>query len=959
MQGKFNIGDIVNGFELVSIEEIPDYKSIGMLFKHIKTGFQVYALSNDDSECFFNYTVYTPATDNSGVFHILEHTVLTGSEKYPVRDPFMAMIRNSCNTFLNAMTGPDRTYYPAASPVKKDFDNIFNVYTDAVFCPLLRKESFMQEGIRMSENGGLHFEGVVFSEMQGDISQHDSVVSSSSTRPLFDNNSPYKYEFGGNPPDICDLTYEKFIETYKKYYVPANMTLFLYGNIDIEEKLSFLDREYLSHRDGGVAIKRAEMSSAWKEPRFYRATSNSEEGKISSTTMLSWLLGDSSEPNLNTELSLLVDLLLGSPGSPLYKAIIDSSLGRDLSSESGMSDSFRELVFAVGVDGTEENDARKVEDFILSTLADIANKGFDRMEIEASIRRMEFKLQEIPSGMPQGYTLFFSRIDKGWAYGRNPSDMLFAKDGIKRIREKLEENPNYFSSFIRDNLLNNSHRLLSVVVMDKDTQKRLDQKIKDKVKEHKGQYSRKEEDDFHLFEAGFDSDEQIAKLPKLTIDDIPNLKLDYSHQIDGRIIKTDFKSGGVVYCDMAFDVSDFSYKELEDLSLLSRLLLMTNVSDMDLSTFLTSLRLSTGDANISLESGSMPNGETKVYLYVRFKSLFEYLDDALSLFKKLFEEADLKSMSRIKATLLDIESDFQASVVRSAHQFAISNASSSLSATLYKAERTSGLEFWYRIEEMISSEMDDLSERLMKIYDKVFVSSRMLFHISTDSEILDSATASAKAFIKSIQSGDGIKECVPDVFKPSCKNRAYTFSTPVNYIAYVFDSGEQDSKEAAAEKMLLSICCKNSLWALIREKGGAYGAGGATDSIEHFSFIYSYRDPRTDDSIRDFSKAIEIEDLTQSKVEDAKIAILSRDVKPLGPSSKAMIDFRRYLYGIPDELRHRRKDMMLSVCIDDLIKSKAGLLDKMNRKASISIIADLPKVEKSKYNFEIENLPFK
>ncbi len=957
MERIFTVGDTLHGFEVISKRNIPDYRAEGILFRH-KSGFEVYLLSNDDGECFFTYTIYTPPKDNSGVFHILEHTLLTGSEKYPVRDPFMTMIRNSCNTFLNAMTGPDRTYFPAASPVKKDFDNIFNVYTDAVFSPLLRKTSFEQEGIRLSAKGGLHFEGIVFSEMQGDISQHDSVVSNSASRPLFSETSPYRYEFGGNPPDICDLTYEEFVNTYKKYYVPANMTLFLYGNLDIEEKLSYLDENYLSNRQSGEKIKRIERESHWTMPRSYRATSNADEDTISSTTMLSWLLGESENPDLNTELSLVVDILLGSPGSPLYKAIINSGFGRDLSSESGMSDSFRELIFSVGIDGTAEKDLKKIEQYIVSALKSIVEKGLDPVEIEAAIRRKEFQLQELPSGMPLGYTLFFSRIDKGWAYGKDPSDMLDSKVAIKRIRKEWEEDKNYFENWISKNIIDNSHRLLSVTVMDKDTQKKLLEEIDKKVEEHKSDYSKSDEEEFLHFEAEEDKGEDIEKLPRLYSSDIPNERLDYTHVLDDRIIATDFPSGGIVYGDMAFDVTDFSYEELEDLSLLSRLILMTNVGDKDYSQFLTQLRFTTGAANFSLEAGSTEKGEEKVYLFARFKSLFEYYNDALRLFKALFTSADLHSKDRIKAALSDIDSDFQSYVARAGHQFAMGNASSTLNSSLYTTERIMGIDYWYRVAKMLKDEVDILPERLEHIYRKVFVENRLYFHISADKENLDKVSKATKEFIATLERGTAVCSS-PRKFEPFTKYSAYTFSTPVNYIGLTFKCGEQDTKEGSAEKMLLSICSKNSLWSFIREKGGAYGVGGATDSVEVFSYIYTYRDPRIDGSIEDFKRAIEEEKLTSAKLEDGRLAVLSRDVKPSGPGAKAMIDFRRFLYGITDELRHKRKDSMLSLTLEDLEKSRSTLLSRLEGEVSITVLADLKSLDKSTYDFEVNALPFK
>lgn len=953
---ELNVGNNFHGFEVISKNQVPDYRAEGILLRH-KSGFEVYALLNDDSECFFNYTIYTPPQNDSGVFHILEHTLLTGSERYPVRDPFMTMVRNSCNTFLNAMTGPDRTYFPAASPVKKDFDNIFNVYTDALFSPLLRKESFMQEGIRLSNRGGMHFEGVVFSEMQGDISQHDSVVANASTRPLFDIDSAYRHEFGGNPPDICDLSYEEFVDTYKKHYVPANMTLFFYGDVDLDKKLAFLDKEYLSTRDYGEKAKRVEKTTSWTKPSFYRTTSNADDDNLSSTVMLSWLLDGCEDPEANTTLALIVDLLLGSPGSPLYKAIIDSGLCRDLSSESGMSDSYRNLLFAVGMDGAKEEDAKKIENYILESLKSIATNGLDPIEIEASLRRKEFRLKEIPSGMPQGYTLFFSRIDKGWAYGKNPSDMLSSSKDIKRIREELKNNPRFFESWIENNLIDNPHRLLSVVVMDSNTQEEMNKAIAKKVEMHSAEYSEEEESAFHIFEAGTDTIDNINRLPRLTSADIPNLSLDYTHSVDGNLITTAFPSGGIVYADVAFDVTDFSYEELEDLSLLSRLLLMTNVGELDYSAFLTQLRFTTGDISISLEAGSTEDGEEKVFLLARFKSLFEHYKEALVLFFDLISKADVHSLVRIKAALSDMDSDFQSSVSRAGHQYVFGSASSHLSSALYTNERTMGLSYWFRVCEMLKNEIECLPERLDKIYRKTFVKDRILFHLSADDDNLDASISSTNGFLSSLPDGK-IGESRRS-FESKNILCAYTFSTPVNYIGYAFKAADQDSLNGSAEKMLLSIVSKNDLWARIREKGGAYGAGASTDSVESFSFFYTYRDPRIDGSIEDFALAVENEELTEAKLEDGRLAVLSRDVRPVGPSTKALIDFRRYLYRISDEKRHSRKDMLLSLTLSDLEASRKSLVSRIRGDASITVLSDQKSVKTSKFDFDIKSLPFK
>ena len=487
----FRAGDTLYGFTVKHVGRIDDYRAESVLLEH-RTGFQVYAVINDDSERFFSYSIYTPPSSGKGISHIIEHTALAGSRKYPVKDPFMLLVRNSPNTFLNALTGVDRTYFPAASTVVKDFDNIFSVYTDAVFDPLLRKETFMQEGIRMSSEGGLHFEGVVFSEMLGVMSEHESVVSSEAIKPLF-GSSPYRYESGGDCREIASLEYDEYTEEYRHFYVPSNMMLFLYGDISLEEKLRMLDEEYLKNRDSGAKVERCGLTPRWTAPKKHYARSGAENGDSGSTVMVSWLLGDNAEPGNSTLLSLIVDILLGSPGCPLYKAISESDLGTDLSTESGMSSSYRELTFSAGFSGSDEADADRIESFIMDTLRTIVRDGFDRKAIEAAIRRMEFSIREIPAGMPMGMRLFF-QAEKALTFGTDPEKMLSASGIIAGIRREWEENPRFFEDWIEENLIENNHRLLAVISKDPSYSESIRSTLAEELERRKGAYSQKDEE---------------------------------------------------------------------------------------------------------------------------------------------------------------------------------------------------------------------------------------------------------------------------------------------------------------------------------------------------------------------------------------------------------------------------------------------------------------------------------
>ena len=958
MQKELIVGNTYYGFRLVDKRPCPDYRGDGYLFRHEKTKMEVYFLSCDNTECFFSYTIYTPPEDDTGVFHILEHTVLTGSRKYPVRDPFMALNRNSCNTFLNAMTAPDRTDYPAASPVKKDFDNIFSIYTDAVFDPLLRKEDFMQEGIRISSQGGLHFEGVVFSEMLGDISNHNSVVQNATTRPLYNEDSPYNHEFGGNPPDITDLTYEKFIATYKKYYVPGNMTLFLYGDLDVLEKLEFLDREYLSKREGGEKAERATCPEKWDKPRKCRFLSSADEDDNTSSIMVSWLLGEADDPMENTILSLVVDVLLGNPGSPLYKRIVESGIGRDISSESGLVDSYRNLSFSVGFSGSTEDKADEAEAFILKALGEIIEEGIDSKCVESSLRRMEFKIQEISDGLPEGYRIYFTRIDKGWAYGKNPSDMLQTLSMVGKIREEIKKDGRFVENWIKKNLIDNTHRLLSVITMDKGVQDSINQEIQNKLELHKKEWNEEDERLYLEFEEGEDAPEDYEKLPRLNISDIPSKLNTIPREVDGKVVVTKVPSASIVYSDIAFDVSDFPIEDLEYVSLLSRVMLMTDVGDMDYSSFLSSLRFVTGAFSAFLEIGSDCNGEEKDTLIFRFKSLSEHFGEALDLLLKLLKEGKFSSPSRVKAAMRDIESDYEASVVRQAHSFALGSASRSLTSALYTTERTEGLMYWYRIGEMLKDgEFEKTCENLSQIAEKTFTRERVVYHLTLDGEEYEEKKKMVDDFILSLPKGGKKGVSLKTVPEDAKKNLGYSFSSPVTYSALSGKAPEEESEEASAMRMLLSMVSNNALWSLIREKGGAYGAGAGLDINEDIWYFYTYRDPRLEKSIGDFSLAVKIEEITDEKLEDAKLKALSRDTRPTGPQSKGILDLRRYIYGISDELRQRMKDNQLKMTKEDIIGIKRAT-EKAMENGCITVLGGKKALENSNLSLEIKALPF-
>ena len=952
---QFTADSIISGFRVKSVTPLPEYKAQGISLEHIRTGFQVYFVDSEDSECFFSYTAYTPPSDSKGIPHIIEHTVLSGSRKYPVKDPFMLLVRNSCNTFLNALTGVDRTYFPGASTVAKDFDNLFSVYTDAVFSPLLREETFMQEGIRIASEGGLHFEGVVFSEMLGEMAEHGYVLSSASTRPLF-GSSPYQYESGGDARAICRLRYDEYLGAYRRFYAPANLSLFFYGDMDITDKLELLDREYLSVREKGEKIPRIAPAARWDAPRRYDTVSSAEDGESDSSVMVSWLLGDNAVPGESTLLSLMVDILLGSPGCPLYKAITESGLGKDLSSESGMSSSYRDLVFSAGFSGSDPDDAGKIEEFIVSALRRIAEDGLDPRAVEAAIRRMEFSTKEIPGGIPQGMRLFF-QAEKAMTFGGDPALFLAPGETIRKIREKWRDDPRFFEKWMLSSLVDNPHRLLTVVRKDSSHGREIESEIASVLEERRGEYSEEKEKKFLSFLHTPDSPEAVASVPRLKRDDLPRRFDRIEHTVCGRIVSAPMRTGGIVYTDIVFDISDFSYDDLDAADILSRLFSMCDAGGMDYSSVSTELRFVTGGYAFYVESGSAADGKEKVFLVCRVKSLPELQREGLDLILKVLLEGRVDDPARIKAALTDIATDFSSSVVQSGQTYASSLAAAALSPSLYIGERLSGVSCWYKVEELLSSDLSEFGKRLAAIRERIITEKRVMIHVTAENEDEEKALAAASAFLSVLPEGEAPSEnCIHAV--PSLPvNTARTLSSSVSFIGIAGSAPGMDDPLSSAERIFLSILSSTVLWKSIREKGGAYGTGAYIDYTERYFTFYSYRDPRLDGTIDDFLSSPDEAEITKENLDDAVIGVLSRDLKPSVPAIRSLVDIRRIIYRISDEDRERKQREIAGLSPEDAAAAGRRFAERIKRGVRIAVIGDRKAIEESERTFDVMSLP--
>ncbi|WP_422481022.1 insulinase family protein [Pleomorphochaeta sp. DL1XJH-081] len=968
-------GDEIHGFVLESIDVLDDYHGYGYFFRHRMSGMEVYHVANDDTENLFAFIFKTPPVNDCGTPHIIEHCILAGSKRYPVRDPFMSLLKGSANTFMNAMTYPDYTVYPAASPLKKDFENLFSVYADAVFNPLLREETFWQEGIRIdaTEDGSLNFGGVVFNEMLGELSDHDSIVGRQSIRSLFPD-TPYFYESGGDPQDIIKLDYRQFVGYYASHYHPSNCRLFLYGNQDIDERLSFLDEQYLADISSMNASGPTSLAKPWTKPKTVVTTSPADGDSVlqeDATVAISWSTSVVEDPLEVLTLSVLTDILLGNPGAPLYKAIIDSQLAKDISQVSGMDTSFRQLPFTVGFKGIDPDKAQQAQQLVLDTLKAIVDEGIPKSLVLNAIKRQEFLLQEPNGDIPMGLRAM-NRAVRGWLQGQKPHVTISVAPSLEKLKElvgatsspegTLFSSDGYFEQWIEKHLLDNPHRCLLVVKPDANHKKRLEAAIEqrlDEVKEKLGkdgmEILRQQSERFSRFEEQRDTPEDLATIPKLLKEDLPetirNLPQQLVQASTVPLYLQSMETNGIVYLDGMFSVGDLDEEEQLLLPLFTRLLHMSGVDDLSYDQVAVKLRQSTGGLHLFLENSSMAQSTktTRSGLAFRLKCLQRDQESAFSILSDILQRANVDDPERIGAVLNDLISDYESNVSSSGQMYASQRASANFSSILKQNEMWNGLDQWLHlvgIERNHGEVVKAIGISLKALQRRVVDRGRLALHLCASPDDLHESEISVQRFVESFPESQTVVMPVMEIhdtqedFGQSLE--VFRIPSSVSFSALVCRAADPFSPIQSHQAVLAHILTTNHLWEQVRGVGGAYGVSAHIDMLERLCVFSSYRDPRVDGTLQDFRSVLERiaqDGVDQELVDLAIISIISRELRPLYPKQASMIAFRRALYGITDAFRAERRAWTLETTVDDVKVAAAELLRSMDQKTSAVVIA--------------------
>ncbi|MGI9256196.1 MAG: insulinase family protein [Salinispira sp.] len=711
----FSPGQIIGRFRVKSVDNLDEYKSRGILFVEELSGAEIYHVDNTDDENLFSFNFTTLPANSTGVAHILEHTVLCGSERYPVRDPFFMLYKGSMQTFLNAMTFPDKTIYPAASPVRKDLFNLMSIYADAVFFPLLRKEHFLQEGHRLemdaaagsadahsadADSTGARIAGIVYNEMKAQYSTQESIARDWTYRSILPD-TPYAYDSGGDPAEIPDLSYEEFCAFHRRYYHPSNCRIFLYGNIASEDYLTFLDECIFSRFSEYELKKRSSatvpLQQSWADPRTFEVHYPADKEKNDGTSVdINWLIPEPKSGADIIKMELLSDILFGTPASPIQKLILESELGEDMSDSTGFESDFRQPIFTIGIRGTQAEHAAAVEKLIISGLERVVSEGLDPDLIRASFLRFEFHNREIKGGAPFGLRLLLRTL-KRWLHGETPGLAMQFTAHLENLKNRGDQD--FFRELIRA-ILSNPHRSRLTVSPDPQLKAREEQAERELVSRkvqslgaHAPDILRQTTEMFQKFQQQEDRPEDIAQFPVLTVDDIPR-DIRTIPREEGDVqgcplhIHKIF-TNSVSYINVYFDITDME-KELQIfIPFLAHLLPQLGTKTKSYSHMSTEWGLKTGGFSLNpvhhtdLRSTGRAAGQTglssgqtvlstghadraagqRQFICIHLKTLDDMSEDGLALLQEILVSADFSDQHYIREIYREYRNDFRAGII--------------------------------------------------------------------------------------------------------------------------------------------------------------------------------------------------------------------------------------------------------------------------------------------------------
>ncbi len=962
-------------YEVLEEKKLNDIKSMGYLLRHKKSGARISLISNDDENKVFYIGFRTPSLDSTGAAHILEHSVLCGSEKFPVKDPFVELVKSSLNTFLNAMTYPDKTIYPVASCNDKDFQNLMEVYLDAVLYPNIyrHKEIFCQEGWHYELedlDAPLAVNGVVYNEMKGAFSSPDEVLSREIMGALYPETS-YSFESGGDPQVIPELTYEQFLSFHQKYYHPSNSYIYLYGDMDMEEKLKWLDREYLSKFDAIEVDSQIKEQKPFDKVREVEIPYNIASGEpLEDNTYLSYNVsaGNILDRTLYVAFDILDYALLSAPGAPLKQALLDARIGKDIMAS---FDSYT-LQPMLSIVAKNSNLERKEEflEIIHRVLKEQAENGINKKSLMAGINSFEFRYREADYGQfPKGLLFGIKCLDS-WLYDDSkPFLHLQGLEIIEFLKQQVETG--YFEEIVQKYLLNNTHAAVVVARPEYGLNAKKDEALAKKLLQYKesldaGQLQEIVDFTHHLrqYQEEPSSAEDMDKLPALTRQDIKKegekLYNREKYVEDTLLLCHDIDTNGIAYFSLMFDVTDLAIEKIPYLGILKSVLGYVDTKSYTFPELANEINLHTGGIFSSI--GIYPHvdkGSISLKYEIRVKTLYHEIPKTMEIVREIISASNFRGQERLYEIIAELKSRLQMNMSSAGHSVSSMRAMSYFSDSAKYTDMTQGVEFYQLvkdIEEHFEEKKDGLSQILEELVEEIFCKENLMFSIGAEAQGMEQVEKEVAGLKEILHTKEAKEE--PKPLGLEKMNEGFLDASQVQYVSRAGNFRREGYHYTGALRILKVLLSYDYLWLNVRVKGGAYGCmSGFTRSGD--GYFTSYRDPhlsRTNEVYEGIPAYLEQFTAEEKEMTKYIIGTFSSVDAPLTPAAKTSRSATAYLTGVTDEMLKWERAEILNATGED-IRGLAGIVRAVLKENALCVIGNEEKINQEKDLFrEIKNL---
>lgn len=936
---SLTINAIYHGFKLLEAKYVEEVHADAYIMEHVQSGARLFYLANDDDNKVFSISFRTPPADDTGVAHILEHSSLCGSRKYHLKEPFVDLVKGSLNTFLNAMTYPDKTVYPVASRNDKDFHNLMDVYLDAVFYPLLyeNKYTMRQEGWHYnieSLDGDLSYNGVVYNEMKGVYSSPDAYLENEAMKALFPDNC-YRFESGGYPDAIPQLTQEKFEQFHKTYYSPENSYIYLYGDMDIDATLAYLNDDYLCH-----FTKTGKVNSAINEQASLERTAEiedtypvdaGEDCTAKTYHELSIVTGKATDLQTTMALRLLEGVLLESEAAPLRRALLNAGVGQNISGS--FTNSLLQPVFAIRVSGSEKDLRDKFISTIYKTLQDLTINGVDKKLLEAALNNAEFKMREADFGAyPKGLITGLGVMDS-WIYGANPIDCVSYNKYLANLRAGLKTN--YYESLIENYLLDNTHKVIVTLVPQPGKEEAQQAAAAQKMQELKASMTKEELEryiyecaELHRLQATPDSEEARASIPILKRSDIRQ-KVEVIAKEEEKIGESTLlyiptNANKIAYINYYSDITDIPAEQLPLCYLLTDILGKFNTERYTYEELATNSIMYTGGIafNVRAISAAEDADSYHIYFSTKAKCLQDKLPQTLDILQAVALESKLDDLNRFQELVAEVKTDWDNNFFNRGQTVAITRLYSYCAAAprVNEQDEFSYYQFLKNLVDNFAVQAPQVLKALQTLLQRFYQKSKFMLTYSCDAEDRVDVRAQALAFIEKLPEAKVME--IPDVPVVASINEGITTAGKVQYVAAGGSFKKYGHKYVGAMAVLETILRYEYLWTKIRIQGGAYGAT-ARFELNGLGVFASYRDPQLEKSLQAYKELaswLKTVEFPERELNKYVIGTISGMDVPLTNTMRLDKAAVQYLKQLPDALRQRIRSEVLNVTNEDLQK---------------------------------------